>query len=209
MRFSHQGRTSHDHEIPVVHALPFASGDQQDRPRSALTDKSDEERQKWLVNHLGVPNALLQGYTVDGLGSSAPTVGIAVDIKVPKYASTSGTRIMFQPNLMERRTYVPRDYTSRKSPVRFSYPYRDIDSIAYALPKGYAVESLPAAVDLSCSFGSYHARTKVIGDTVLVYSRVMEMQKNEIPATAYEEYQKFSQDIVKADRSQAVLVKKQ
>ncbi len=184
------------------------SGDQQDQPRGALTDKSDEEKQKWLVNHIGVPNASLQRYNVDGIGGSIPRVDITMNILVPKYGTASGSRIMFQPNLMERRTYVPRENPGRKSPLRFNYPYRDKDSIIYYLPREYTVEALPAPMDLKCSFGLFNAKTTLVGDSIIVYTRILEMQKTEIPATAYGEYRKFSQDIVKADRSQAVLVKR-
>ncbi|MGA9118013.1 MAG: DUF3857 domain-containing protein [Bacteroidota bacterium] len=184
------------------------SGDQQDRVRSALGEQGEDERRKWLVNHVGVPNAVLNTFGIVGLDGRLPKVDISLDLTVPKYGSASGSRIFFQPNFMERRTYIPRENKTRKSPVRFGYPYRDSDSILYVLPKGYQVETLPSPLDLESSFGAFHARTVRMGDSALVYTRTLEIRNAVVPAASYEEYRRFFTEIVREDRAQAVLVKR-
>ena len=185
------------------------TGDQQDRPRYALSEKSEDDRKKWLVNTLGVTNATLQGYAVNGLTGEDRTIDITEDITVPLYGSLTGTRIMFLPNLMERRTSIPRERTDRRSPVRYNYPFRDRDSIVYLLPKGFAVEALPSPLELNRTFGSFHSSTRLVGDSILVYNRELEISSTEIPPTSYADYRNFAKDIVKADKAQVVLVKKE
>ena len=199
-------RLATDGTVTAAVATRF-TGDQQDPFRFALANKSEEDRKKWLTDDLEISNASITAFALEGLTGTDPKVGLSVDLSVPKYASITGTRIFFLPNLMERKTYIPRDLKERKSPVRYSYPYRDVDSIVFALPKGYTVEAVPSPVDLRSSFGSFHSSSNVLGDTALVYTRILEIHQAEIPAPAYNEYRNFSKDIVKADRAQAVLVK--
>jgi hypothetical protein len=184
------------------------SGDRQDRIRMALADKCQDEREKWLGNDIRLTNAELHSFALDGLDSSAHDVRVSLDILVPTYGSVSGSRIFFHPNLMERKTSIPRDTRKRSSPVRFPYPYRDVDSIVYLLPDGFAVEALPPPLSLRGSFGSFHASTKRLGDTALVYVRALEIYATAIPAPVYSDYRNFCLEIVKNDRSQAVLAKR-
>jgi len=131
-----------------------------------------------------------------------------MELIMQKFASVSGDRIFFNPNLMERRTFVPPDVSQRLAPVRYHYPYHDADSIIYTIPIGYHTESLPAELNLQSSFGEFHAKTRMLGDTAVVYTRSLICHEYSIPASNYPEYRKFYGDIVKADRAQVVLVRK-
>ncbi len=183
------------------------TGDQQDHIRGVLAEKNQDDRKKWLVDHMSVTNAAIDGFAIEGLTGFDPRVGVSVDISVPRYATVTGSRILFQPNVMERRTYIPREREDRKSPIRFSYPYRDVDSIVFSLPQGFVAEAVPAPVALTCSFGSFRSSSRFVNDTTLVFTRELEILKPEIAAGSYNEYRNFSKDVVKADRAQAVLVK--
>jgi hypothetical protein len=70
------------------------------------------------------------------------------------------------------------------------------------------VEAIPAEVHLQSSFGNFHTKTLTLGDTAIVYTRSFEIREYSIPAKNYAEYRKFYSDVVKADRAQVVLVKK-
>ena len=96
----------------------------------------------------------------------------------------------------------------RRSPVRFLYPYRDVDTVVFRLPDGYRVETLPKETRLSAPFGTFQAKTVEAGDNLLVYVRTLEISTAEVPAASYKEYRQFFADIVKADRAQTVLVRK-
>jgi hypothetical protein len=191
-----------------VHSIVSSTGNQQDNVRQALHDASPEERERWILNNLGIQNANLKNYKLEGVEEHNIEVALTVQVSLPRFASSSGDRIFFVPNLMQRQTYVPPDVAQRLSPIRYDYPYLDIDSIYYFLPKDYTVESIPKETTVESSFGKYRSQTIAYGDTAIMYIRTKEIHEYSIPAKNYPEYRKFHTDIVKADKAQIVLVKK-
>jgi transglutaminase-like putative cysteine protease len=192
----------------IAHVTVTRTGDQQDYVRGALFDESPEERERWVIHDLDVPNATLKQFSIYGLESHDLTIGIDMQIVLPRFASVSGDRLFFQPNLMERKTYIPPDVPKRLAPIRYDYPYYDADSICYKLPVGFRAESVPTEVHLLSSFGEFHAKTLALGDTAIAYTRSFELREYFIPAKNYAEYRKFYTDVVKSDRAQVVLMRK-
>lgn len=182
-------------------------GDQQDDPRSIIKESTPEERVKWIVNSLEAPMVKLEEITSSKVFDDRPEVGMDLKLSLPDYASVSGNRIFFLPNVMERRTTVPKDVALRLSPVRFHYPYLDIDTIYYKIPNGYQVEALPEETSLKTEFGIFCSKTQKIDPSTLVYTRSLEIRNYSIDAKNYAEYRKFIAAVVKSDRAQVVLVK--
>ena len=191
-----------------VNSLEIRNGDQQDEIRGGLFAASPEEREHWIMNDIEVPNAVLNNYSFSGLETHENRVGLSVQFSVKRYASAAGSRLFFQPNMLERNTAVPPDAAERLAPVRFSYPYLDVDTLVYNFPKGFTAESLPLEAHVESSFGRFSSKTIVTGDTTLIFTRSLEIHDYSVPAKNYKEYRKFFWDIVKADRAQVVLVKK-
>jgi hypothetical protein len=192
-----------------AHSTVTRSGNQQDYIREALDDATPEERERWILNSLGIPNANLTGYTLEGLENHEDQICLTLHLALPHFASTPGNRIFFMPNLMERQTYIPPDVKQRLSPIRYDYPYLDVDTIFYSLPKDYLIESIPKETLLESSFGKYYSRIVSLGDSVIIYIRSKEIREYSIAANNYPEYRKFCVDIVKADKAQVVLVRKE
>ena len=67
---------------------------------------------------------------------------------------------------------------------------------------------MPAPVRLTPGFGLYEASSRALGDTAIVYTRTFEIRDRLIPVERFNEYRTFMTDVVKADRAQAVLVRK-
>ena len=186
----------------------YRTGNQQDYLRNAMEDATPEDRERWILNHLDVPSANLSNYILDGLKAHGLELRLSLQLSLPKYASISGDRLFFQANLMEKQTYVPPVVAQRLSPIRFSYPFLDIDSINYIIPNGMVVESLPKEIVYTSSFGEYKSKALVLGDNSILYTRSLQISNYSIPAKDYSEYRNFYADIVKADRAQIVLIKK-
>lgn len=182
------------------------SGNQQNDVRSGLGGASPAEKEQWMLDDLRLPNVVLQKYRVEGIETHRPEISVAVWLNLPRFAAVSGSRLFFQPNLLERQTRVPPTIAVRLSPVRFSYPYLDQDSVYYRIPASMAVEALPSPASLSSSFGSFSSSTTALGDTALVFRRTLEISRRIIPPERYGEYRQFFADVVKADRGQVVLV---
>jgi hypothetical protein len=72
------------------------------------------------------------------------------------------------------------------------------------MPEGYQVDDLPPAVDLDCSFASYHSKTEASGN-VLKYSRTFEIKELSVPVEKIDELKKFYRVIAGDERNTAVL----
>ncbi len=107
-------------------------------------------------------------------------------------------------NLMNRKTYIPKKLKERKNRIVLDYPYCDIDSIQYTLPKNMTIENLPKLVNLETEFGKYTTKIEVKENKV-IYIRKYEMYKGQFPAEKYEAIRKFYKSIVRADKAKLIL----
>jgi transglutaminase-like putative cysteine protease len=179
-----------------------------DQVRGALMDASPEERTHWISGHLEVPGAELAGFRITGVEDRGADVVTAVDFTAPRYGKITGTRMFIQTNMMDRETYVPRANPERRSPLRYAYASRDIETVSYVLPPGYSVEGLPAKVDTVMPYAEFHMRCKASGDSVITYTRMFDIKEPAVDPAAYEEFRSFMSAVVKSDRAQAVIVRK-
>ena len=182
------------------------TGDQQDYVRSVAITETPKEKEEWIKNLFEVPDIRINN---SAFTKDEKEISFSGNFSILKYATKSGKRIFFNPNLMERRSYVPRTVKQKLSPKRFYYPYLDIDSVSYVLPEGYKIESLPSELNLQSSFGSFTEKTMPGKAGEIIYSRKLKIDSYEIPAENYDEYKNFFTEIVKADRTQVVLVKEE
>jgi transglutaminase-like putative cysteine protease len=191
-----------------VRTKTLFSGDQQDYIRNTLYEASSEDKEKWLLSILKLPKVEIKYFNICGISEHALELSLSIDFSTSRFLSSSGSRLFFQPNLMERRTTVPADVALPLSPLRLSYAYCDIDSIYYRIPHGYKPEALPQKVNMRTQFGFFSSQSIALGDTVVVFQRTLNIQQKNIPLESYKDYRNFIAEVVRADRAQAVLVKK-
>ncbi len=182
------------------------SGDQSDYVNPISVKSIPREREEWVKDLFDVPDISLNNYLFKNISENK--INLMMDLSLPRYASVSGKRIFFNPNLMSRRTSVPKEVEKRLSPIRYDYPFMDVDSIVYSLPKDYDVEAVPELVDLTTSFGGFSSKTVVTADSKIVFVRKIKINDYAIPAEKYNEYRNFFANVVKADRARVVLVKR-
>ncbi len=183
------------------------SGDQQDRVQSSLSESTPQEIKKYILNLFKVPNIELQNFNFDGINERLMDISLNLKAVFKKYANNTGKRMFFNPNLMDRQTYIPAEVQKRLSPVRYNYPFLDVDSIYYTIPDGFSVESLPSEINIQKSFGSFHSKTEITKNNKILYTRNFSITNYEIPPENYNEYRDFNKSIVKSDRAQVVLIK--
>jgi transglutaminase-like putative cysteine protease len=182
------------------------SGDQQDDIRGALISATPNERNDWLRNLIDVPVFEVRDADFSGVTSGQLDIRVDVHLSLPRYATRAGKRLMFQPNLMERRTFVPEPVAVREQPVLLRYPYRDVDSVTFGIPGGFVVEALPKAVTLNSEFGHFHSSVTQVAPRELLFTRLLEISIADIAPGRYGEYRSFLEDVVRTDRAVAVLV---
>ncbi|MFA6469725.1 MAG: DUF3857 domain-containing protein [Bacteroidota bacterium] len=186
-----------------------AFGNQQADIQGSLIDASPEDKERWMLGRMKMPDVALSSFTIEGLENHAPVITLNVTAKLPRYASANKSRIFFHPNLLAKTSYVPPKVEKRLSPVKFEYAYVDFDSIYFRIPKGFSSETLPKETMLNASFGRYHTSVVSENDTAIVYTRTLEIRQPSIPADRYSEYRDFCSEITKSDRAQVVLRKKE
>jgi hypothetical protein len=172
-----------------------------------IKDEAGEEKENWIARTISVPGISIQNYQFIKKESDK-NFALKLSAKLPRYSSINSNRIFFQPNVMERRSSVPADVTKRFSPIRFGYPYSDIDTIKFKLPDGYAVETLPQTIELTKPFGKFSSKSVLGENNTIIYSRYYELNVYSIQPGEYNEYRKFIQSVVASDRAKVVLVRK-
>ena len=95
-------------------------------------------------------------------------------VRVPGYATKTGKRIFFQPNVFEKGAKPMFDAADRRNDLYFKYPYAESDDITIELPSGFELESpdAPAPIRDRDGIGSDEFRIGVSEDkSFLSYKR--------------------------------------
>lgn len=152
-----------------------------------------------------LPKVNIEKFTIENADSnySAP-LHVSFKANASNAASSNGSRIFVNPNLINRLGKRSRlKNKDRDYPIHRSYAYRDIDSVALALPLGYKLEGAPKEVSLETDYTRYQTQWTVEDDS-LHYRRLFEIKKRQIPAEAYEEHRTFMKQVRRNDNSQFV-----
>jgi len=180
-------------------------GNQMIGVQSSLIHKTPDERNQWMLERIEMPDITLKSLAIKGLNDHSPEITLDVTSIFTRYASVSGGRMFFNPNILEKRLYVPPPMEKRKSPIHYDYPYLDRDSVYFAIPNSHFIETLPKEVFITSSFGTYQGKTVALGDTAVVHTRRIEICQTKIPPDQYNEYRNFWSSVAKVERAQVVL----
>lgn len=132
-------------------------------------------------------------------------------IRVPGYASRTGKRLFFQPNVFERSSAPYFSSSSRKYDVYMSYPWSEEDSITIELPEGFALESpeAPGTVRDPQGISSDEIKMGITQDgKTLTYSRKFSFGNTghlRFPAIGYAAVKALFEAFHKADTHQLTL----
>ncbi len=184
------------------------TGDQHHTALYLSKNTTFEEQEKWIKKNFKVPDIKLNKFSFIDEDRSSNEISLDISAELPRYGSVTGSRIFFNPNITDRRTNIPNAVTEKLSPVKYSFPYLDIDSVKFILPERYMVEAMPSPVNIETSFGKFFSQTIKNEDNSLTFIRQLEIKNYSIPPGEYADYRNFFSEIVKADRGQVVLSKK-
>lgn len=184
------------------------TGNQQDRVRHALARRSDRDRREWLRSAIDLPAFDVISADFSSTDEGAPAINLPVQLQLPRYASSTGSRLFVPLNLMERWSHVPpHPEEPRTQPIHFFlYAFADADTVTYMPPDGYTVEAMPDPVHIETDFAHYEARVAAHADGTFTYTRRFEATEPVLPASAYDAFRNFLHRVAQADRAQLVLV---
>ncbi|WP_178990068.1 DUF3857 domain-containing protein [Winogradskyella schleiferi] len=129
-----------------------------------------------------------------------------VQLTFANYASKSGLRLIFQPNMFNKVTQIPPRYTDRKLEFKIDRGFKDTDEFIIQIPEGLKVEAMTESKDIKTKFGSYNFKIETLANNKLKYSRTYILNKGNYEKEDYKAFRNFSKQIVKYDKSKIVLI---
>lgn len=130
-----------------------------------------------------------------------------VKLSATNYASKSGDRLIFQPNMFNRVTTIPSRYIDRKLEFKIDRSFKDTDEFIIQLPQGLKVEAMTDAKEIKSQFGTYSFKIETLENNKLKYTRTYILLKGNYPKEDYKAFRDFRKQIVKNDKSKIVLIK--
>jgi hypothetical protein len=112
-------------------------------------DYTQEQREQYLrnlvkINILG--SAEIAGPTIENVSDPNKPFIYTFKVRVPGFATRTGKRLFFQPNVFERNSKPMFAANTRKNDIFINYPWSESDDIEIQLPEGYSLESPDAPV---------------------------------------------------------------
>jgi hypothetical protein len=183
------------------------TGIQQEMPSALINQLGQDEQKKWILEHLSLSGVELNTFSLTEHKAKIPSVKQAMKLSLRNITTQSGTRIFLTPNLMNQSKNIPLANPNRKSDFVQTTNYMDTDTITFQIPKNHTTEFMPEPVKIQSKFGNYSSATSLNGDKI-VYTRQLTIKKGQYPPSQYAEWVDFKKKIVKADKSQVVLIVK-
>ena len=172
-----------------------------------INDQGKEEQRKFLLNKVDIPAFDLVSFSFNEEKSEDPFLEENIDLNLRRYASISGKRLFFNPNIMNRYTYIPPRNENRQSAIISRYAYTDVDSIAIKIPESFRLEFTPEPVSFESEFGKYEVSYDFDPDkNELLYVRHIQIYKGRFSPESYNEYRNFRKRIVKADKAKLIII---
>ncbi|MCF8303748.1 MAG: DUF3857 and transglutaminase domain-containing protein [Bacteroidales bacterium] len=174
--------------------------------REKQLSRDSEEKHKWISQHLDISGFTIRDLEYQTENSAVPSIHEEIDLHVKKYATKTGDRLFFKPNMIHRVPTVKR-VENRESQLFITWGYHDTDTLEYRLPKEFEVEHLPEPSHFKSPYGSYDASVEVKDDR-LVYARSFKTFKGTYEPQAYHKFRNFRMKVNKADNAMVILKKK-
>ncbi len=172
-----------------------------------IATKGREDQRKYLLNTIDIPAFDLGNIRYEEERTENPLLTEEYDLTLRKYASVTGKRLFFTPNLLNRGGWNPPKDENRESSIVNRYNYNDVDTVVFKLPENYRMEFEMEPVEVESEFGEYRLTYDFNPETnELTYVRYIKVFKGTFPANSYAEFRKFWRKVSRSDKSKLVLI---
>lgn len=170
-----------------------------------------EKTLKGLITANILGTAEVESFTIENVSNPDKPLVYTFKIRVPGYASRTGKRLFFQPNVFERSAKPRFVSNARKYEVYFNYPYSEEDDVTLELPAGFALENAERPAPIKDAQGIFDHKIDIgtadSGKT-LVYKRTFSCGNGgflRFPANSYPALKSLFEAFNKADIHQLTL----
>lgn len=167
---------------------------------------NEKEQKKKLYERIDIPSFDIIDFKYDHTYEQYPEFKENLELFMRRYASVSGKRIFFKPNLMNKQFKLDKLVQPRKYELEINKSSIDVDTVTFQLPDNYHPEYMPEDISLQSEFGKYSAKF-ISRQGRLMYIRKMEFDKGIYPPEKYEAFVDFCNKIAENDNIKLVLVK--
>lgn len=172
--------------------------------RFPLQRQSDKDIKDYYKNIWGELNYLeIKDYKFDNNKEDVNFIE-ALELKAHSYASLTDKKLIFQPNIFNKNTFVPRRYKNRQYSLKIQRGYMDEDESVITIPEDFVVEFIPEDISISNEFGDYIVSYKLDGNSIIFYRRLL-VKNGTYPKTKYKDYRDFRRKISKSDKLKIIL----
>ncbi|MBE7177881.1 MAG: DUF3857 domain-containing transglutaminase family protein [Mucilaginibacter polytrichastri] len=172
-----------------------------------LTDESAADQKKLLVKHYAINNLDISRFAVETDQKIIARKTETLQFNAPNFATATGNRLYFYPNLANKVSSIPGDVRNRTQKVKVKRGYEDVDEISYLLPEHYKPEYLPPPALVKNEFGEYKT-TVEYSEGKLRYIRSVRMNEVTRPAEEYPQLIEFFEKMYEADNMKLTLIRK-
>ncbi|MFT6053589.1 MAG: hypothetical protein ACJAS3_000567 [Roseivirga sp.] len=185
----------------------FYRGTQYDNYYWVIKEGKEDQR-KHLLNSIDIPAFDLGDFSFsENRASNNPTLSQNLTVDLRNYATITGDRLFFSPNLMNKLEFVPPKAKDRKSPIDVKNSFMDTDTIRFIIPERFRLEFPAEPSAFESDFGSYSIDYKFDElKNELTYIRNVKIYKGRFSAKRYDEYRDFRKSISRADKAKLVLI---
>lgn len=170
----------------------------------ATLDDNDLRKAIFSIYHL--PQTEIESIAVDDKCEPYGVPSLTYQLKAhsQKYASITGSRLFVPTNLLHKNYMAAAD-SHLASELFVAHGSRNLETIVFTIPEGYAVESIPESTTLSLPFVRFSSSVTTEGNTITI-SYDYFIQHGTYPGTA-EEFHEFEKKVGEVYARKMVLKK--
>jgi hypothetical protein len=124
--------------------------------------------------------------------------------KISAAGMPAGSRLLVPLTLFRTRYADVFKPSTRSNPVDFDYPFEEVDTVTYHVPKGYSIESVPTVTKVDLGAAVYQASVTKEPDTVEI-QRHLAVAGIYFPVKSYSSLRFFFNKVQSNDQTQIVL----
>src|SRR5262249_5320503 len=158
------------------------SGSLANQKRAEFLALAGPERRKAVERFLSIflQGFTLQDYSVENLENYDQDLILSYKFEAPSYAKQMEGLWLVPPRVLGAKASMNFQSDDRKYPVELEAASSQTDSFTIALPPGFQVDELPAAVNVANDYARYSSRTQQDGN-VVQYERTYGVKRVVVP----------------------------
>ncbi len=173
-------------------------GDKYELFSYVLTELSESERAQYIRRKIVETGFQLDTYSIAAPERDKPEINLNYTASSDQLLKEYGTESLLQ--------IIPLDFKfleepkKRKLPVQINYPIYRIDTIEYAVPENYHINSFPKNIALNSKYGEYQVDFLVKDQTVIAIKKV-KINSGSYPLEEYKNFYSFYLSIDESENS--------